>query len=314
MNFYKPLFWDLKKPNIYSYLLLPFTLILMINNFIVKKIKKKKYEKIFSICVGNIYLGGTGKTPTTIKLYDEIKKINKQVVVGKKNHLMHADEIKLLDSKTELIIDNDRSKIINKAIKKNKKIIIFDDGLQDRKIDYDLRFACFDTSNWIGNGMLMPSGPLRESLNEIKKFDAIFLKNIGKKSQNIIQEIKKIKSSMKIYNLNYTIKNLKKYDLKKEYIAFSGIGNPNSFEKILKLNCFKINENISFPDHYQYNFEDISKIIFKAKNKSLKIITTEKDYVKIPNKYKKIIDCLEVDLIIEKQNNLINFIKSSLNG
>jgi tetraacyldisaccharide 4'-kinase len=314
MNFYKPLFWDLKKPNIYSYLLLPFTLILMINNFIVKKIKKKKYEKIFSICVGNIYLGGTGKTPTTIKLYDEIKKINKQVVVGKKNHLMHADEIKLLDSKTELIIDNDRSKIINKAIKKNKKIIIFDDGLQDRKIDYDLRFACFDTSNWIGNGMLMPSGPLRESLNEIKKFDAIFLKNIGKKSQNIIQEIKKIKSNMKIYNLNYAIKNLKKFDLKKEYIAFSGIGNPNSFKKILKLNCFKINENISFPDHYQYNFEDISKIIFKAKNKSLKIITTEKDYVKIPNKYKKIIDCLEVDLIIEKQNNLINFIKSSLNG
>jgi tetraacyldisaccharide 4'-kinase len=314
MNFYKPLFWDLKKPNIYSYLLLPFTLILMINNFIVKKTKKKKYEKIFSICIGNIYLGGTGKTPTTIKLYDEIKKINKHVVVGKKNHLMHTDEIKLLDSKTELIIDNDRSKIINKAIKKNKKIIIFDDGLQDRKIDYDLKFACFDTSNWIGNGMLMPSGPLRESLNEIKKFDAIFLKNIGKKSKNIIQEIKKIKSSMKIYNLNYTIKNLKKYDLKKEYIAFSGIGNPNSFEKILKLNCFKINENISFPDHYQYNFEDISKIIFKAKNKSLKIITTEKDYVKIPNKYKKIIDCLEVDLIIEKQNNLINFIKSGLNG
>lgn len=314
MNFYKPLFWDLKKPNIYSYLLLPFTLILMINNFIVKKTKKKKYEKIFSICIGNIYLGGTGKTPTTIKLYDEIKKINKHVVVGKKNHLMHTDEIKLLDSKTELIIDNNRSKIINKAIKKNKKIIIFDDGLQDRKIDYDLKFACFDTSNWIGNGMLMPSGPLRESLNEIKKFDAIFLKNIGKKSKNIIQEIKKIKSSMKIYNLNYTIKNLKKYDLKKEYIAFSGIGNPNSFEKILKFNCFKINENISFPDHYQYNFEDISKIIFKAKNKSLKIITTEKDYVKIPNKYKKIIDCLEVDLIIEKQNNLINFIKSSLNG
>ena len=227
---------------------------------------------------------------------------------------MHTDEIKLLDSKTELIIDNDRSKIIDKAIKKNKKIIIFDDGLQDRKIDYDLKFACFDTSDWIGNGMLMPSGPLRESLNEIKKFDAIFLKNIGKKSKSIIQEIKKIKSSMKIYNLNYTIKNLKKYDLKKEYIAFSGIGNPNSFEKILKFNCFKINENISFPDHYQYNFEDISKIIFKAKNKSLKIITTEKDYVKIPNKYKKIIDCLEVDLIIEKQNNLINFIKSSLNG
>ena len=67
-------------------------------------------------------------------------------------------------------------------------------------------------------------------------------------------------------------------------------------------------------DIFINTFFDISKIIFKAKNKSLKIITTEKDYVKIPNKYKKIIDCLEVDLIIEKQNNLINFIKSSLNG
>ena len=78
----KPSFWD-KQKSILSYLLLPFTIFIRVNNFLILKKKKYLSKKLKTICVGNIYVGGTGKTPTTIKLYDLIKKI-KNVSTAKK--------------------------------------------------------------------------------------------------------------------------------------------------------------------------------------------------------------------------------------
>ena len=62
-------------------------------------------------------------------------------------------------------------------LKKKQKIAIFDDGLQDKKLDYDLKFVCFDSENWIGNGKLIPAGPLREDISSLRKYDAVFLKD-----------------------------------------------------------------------------------------------------------------------------------------
>ena len=70
MNFKKPSFWDLPKPNIISYLLIPFSIPFIIRNFFLRIIKRKKSANIKTICVGNIYIGGTGKTPLTIKIYE----------------------------------------------------------------------------------------------------------------------------------------------------------------------------------------------------------------------------------------------------
>ena len=74
MNFKKPIFWDLKKPTLISNLLYPLSYLVRFNNFINEKKQKKKSDKIKTICIGNIYLGGTGKTPTTIEVYNLIKK------------------------------------------------------------------------------------------------------------------------------------------------------------------------------------------------------------------------------------------------
>ena len=73
MNFKKPKFWDLNKPNFLSYLLIIFTIPIIINNIILNFKSKKKSKEIKTICVGNIYLGGTGKTPTTIELSNILK-------------------------------------------------------------------------------------------------------------------------------------------------------------------------------------------------------------------------------------------------
>ena len=103
MNFKKPNFWDKKKPNLLSYLLIPFTIPLRINNFILKFKNIKKTDKIKSICIGNIYLGGTGKTPSTIKIYNICKKFNQKTVVGKKYYRSQLDEQIILRDKTNFI-------------------------------------------------------------------------------------------------------------------------------------------------------------------------------------------------------------------
>lgn len=312
MIFKKPLFWDSKKQGIFSTILFPFTILTNINNFLLAISNKKINHKIFSICVGNIYVGGTGKTPLAIKLYRILNKNHKGVVVGKKFYSSHNDEINLLKKKVHTLIRNKRSLIIQEAIKKNKKIIIFDDGLQDKALKYNLNFVCFDTLNWIGNGNLIPAGPLREKINSLKKFDAVFLKNILKPNNKIIRTIKKINPKIKIFNTRYKILNFNNFSLKDKYLIFSGIGNPDSFFEILKINKFLIKDQFIFPDHYSYTEKDFVNIIERSKELNTKIITTEKDFIKIPKRYQKKIKCLKVDLEINNQKKLINFINEKI--
>ena len=312
MIFKKPLFWDSKKQGIFSIILFPFTILTNINNFLLSISNKKINNKIFSICVGNIYVGGTGKTPLAIKLYQILNKNHKGVVVGKKFYSSHTDEINLLKKKVNTLIKNKRSLIIQEAIKKNKKIIIFDDGLQDKALKYDLNFVCFDTLNWIGNVNLIPAGPLREKINSLKKFDAVFLKNISKPNNKIIKIIKKINPKIKIFNTRYKILNFNNFSLKDKYLIFSGIGNPDSFFEILKINKFLIKDQFIFPDHYSYTEKDFLNIIETSKKLNTKIITTEKDFIKIPKRYQKKIKCLKVDLEIDNKKKLINFINEKI--
>ena len=311
MNLKKPKFWDYKKPNLYAYLLFPISIIVRSISSLNTKLKIKN-TKLKTICVGNIYVGGTGKTPLAIKLYRILNKNHKGVVVGKKFYSSHNDEINLLKKKVHTLIKNKRSLIIQEAIKKNKKIIIFDDGLQDKALKYDLNFVCFDTLNWIGNGNLIPAGPLREKINSLKKFDAVFLKNISKPNNKIIRIIKKINPKIKIFNTRYKILNFNNFSLKDKYLIFSGIGNPDSFFEILKINKFLIKDQFIFPDHYSYTEKDFLNIIERSKELNTKIITTEKDFIKIPKRYQKKIKCLKVDLDINNQKKLINFINEKI--
>ena len=198
MKFKKPKFWDLNKPNFLSYLLLVFTFPVIINNILINLKSKKKFSEIKTICIGNIYIGGTGKTPTTIEIYNTLKKLKYKVTTGKKFYKSQRDEIILLEKKTNFITDFNRKKIVKKAIEKSNNFLIFDDGLQDLNIDYDLKFVCFDGDNFIGNGQLIPSGPLREKLESLKKYDAVFFKNNNNSS--FVELIKKNNSRIEIFN------------------------------------------------------------------------------------------------------------------
>ena len=312
MKFKKPKFWDFDKPSLLSYLLLPFTFPIRVNNLLLNSKLKKKTIGIKKICIGNIYLGGTGKTPSVIKLFNILKKFYPSICTGKKFYSSQIDEQILLRNKTFLICHKSREKVIEKAQQSKFEMIIFDDGLQEKNISYDLEIVCFDNENWIGNGHILPSGPLREKIESLKKYDAVFLKGDNADIIQKISLIKKVNPKIKIFQTYYKPSNLNRFNPKNKYLVFSGIGNPKDLKKILLDNNINVVEEIIFPDHYTYKNKDIDKIRITAKNLNAKIITTEKDYVKLSEQNRIDINYLEVDLEIKDEEKLINFIKSKI--
>ena len=313
MKLTKPHFWDYTKPNIISILLLPLTIPIFLKNFFTL-VNTKKFKKIKTICVGNIYLGGTGKTPSVIKISQILNDLKFNVIIGKKFYSSQFDEKILIEKKTKLISAKNRKEIVELAIQNKHNCLVFDDGLQDKNIFYDLEIVCFNAVNWIGNGNLIPSGPLREKISSLKKYDAVFLKHQGQNTDNISNEIKKIKSNIDIFRTSFEITNLGDFDLSKNYLVVSGIGNPEDFKKTLINNKFNIIDEISFPDHYDFKKKDIENIKERAKKINANIITTEKDYVKISKIDNKDIKFIQVDLKIENELKLINFFKLKLNA
>ena len=313
MKLTKPKFWDQKKPNLTAYLLFPFTIFIRLNNFFLKIKSKKIYKEIKTICVGNIYLGGTGKTPTVLKIYQLLKN-DLNVVTAKKFYIDQEDEQIILKDKSKFLTYKNREEIIKNSIKQDLDLIIFDDGLQDNNINYNLNFVCFDSQNWIGNGCLIPSGPLREKLTSLEKYDAVFIKFIEEDTnlEKIHSTIKKINPKIKIFNSLVQVKDIDKFDLTKKYVVFSGIGNAKSFKSLLLKNNFNVIKEIIFPDHHNYKVNEIENILNKTKELGAKLITTEKDFVKLNNNYKNQINFLEIELKIIEESKLIEFIKSKI--
>ena len=298
-----------KKPNYLSYLLLPLTLPVIINNFFLNLKKKKIDKKIKKICIGNIYVGGTAKTPLTIKIYRILSDLKFKTATIKKFYKKHYDEQEILSQETKLYCNKNRVDALDEAIKDNVAVAIFDDGLQDKSMDYDLKFVCFNNSKWVGNGFLIPAGPLRETISSLSKYDSVFLNGNEKDNSDIKMLLKKYNKEIQIFEATYKVINLNKLDIKKKYVIFSGIGNPDSFKETLTKHNFNIVKEIIFPDHYNYTPKDIDYIRLQAKKLDSKILTTEKDYIKIKTDSKKDINFLKIDLNIKDESKLIDYLK-----
>jgi len=307
MKIIKPVFWSEK--NFFSLLLYPLTVLTFLINLIKKFSVKKKFS-IKTICIGNICVGGTGKTPLSIKIDKILKKKYKTVFV-KKKYSDQSDEQSLLRSNGNLICTNYRDNGLKIAQKLKYDVAIMDDGLQEKSIKYDLTIACFNTSEGIGNGLLLPAGPLRENISAIKNYDAIFL-NGEKKNKKLFLLLKKINNNLKIFEGKYVPLNIKNFNRNKKFLIFSGLGNPEEYERTLKKYKFKIKEKFIFPDHHKFLNSEIKKIKKIAKNNKLEIITTEKDYFRLNNKNKKNIKFLKVNLQIKNIKKFSRFLEERL--
>jgi len=308
MNFKKPKFWDDVGLSFWSLILYPFSILFLLSTLIIKFFKTEKKFSIPIICVGNIYLGGTGKTPLVQEIFKIIKSSEKNPGFVKKGYDYLYDEIQMLKKIGETFTNKNRKKAINSLILSGHDVAILDDGFQDLSIKKDLSILCFNSEQLIGNGFLIPSGPLREKITSIKKADCVFIN--GNKSVEFENKIKEINKNIKIFYSKYKIKYLDKFKNKK-VVAFAGIGNPSNFFKLLKENNINVKNTYSFPDHHNYSDKDYSYLL-KLKEQDILLVTTEKDYSRFNDKMKKSLEYVEIDLEIENKNEFINLIKSKL--
>ena len=126
MKLKKPKFWDYKKPNLLAYLLLPFSYLVILTNFMKSK-KSQNIEKIKTICIGNIYAGGTGKTPLAVKINNLLNNLNFKTAFVKKKYYDQIDEQNFLASKGKLFCEKKRIDALKKAI--NENILITDEAM-----------------------------------------------------------------------------------------------------------------------------------------------------------------------------------------
>ena len=306
MKFKKPKFWDYEKPNFFSYFLLPISFLLLILNYL-RTVTVRGTEKlsIKTICVGNIYLGGTGKTSLSIKINEILNEKKIKSCFIKKYYASQTDEQKILENNGKLFKSNKRISAIKEAISNNYQVAILDDGLQDPSINYDLKFICFNTINWIGNGLVIPAGPLRENLKNLKKYKHVFLIGNMENLENIKKIILRINPKINIYIGEYKLSNISEFNLQEKFVVFSGIGNHKTFISTLKKSNFEIIKDIEFPDHYNYSKKDIDEIISISNQNNCKIITTEKDFYRLDQNYIDKIKFVKSYLEITNQNDLI---------
>jgi len=303
MKLKKPKFWDYNKPNFLALLLWPLSIIYKVI-FNLNNKKKIKINSIKTICIGNIYIGGTGKTSLAIKIKQILDQKNIRACFIKKQYADQIDEVKLLQNYGKIFVNKKRIEALKQAASENYEVAIFDDGLQDNSIEFDLIFVCFNKLNWIGNGFVIPAGPLREDINNLKLYNHVFLNGNEEKTEIEKNFIKKINPKTIIYESRYRPLNLEDFDKSEKYLVFSGIGNHKTFINMLKKKKFNILSDLEFPDHFYYKESDLNKIFLKAKKLNAKIITTEKDYLRINQSLSKDIRFIKSELEIMDEDSL----------
>ena len=315
-----PLFW--KKKSIICFFLLPFTFFYYLGYLIYRLSKKEVEIDRPVLCVGNLVIGGAGKTPLVIKirqlLSSDFSNIfvltrgylgkNKGPLIVKKN--MHYRDV----GDESLIHANFGSTCVSKnkvegakLCKKNgADLIILDDGLQSINIKKKMSLLVIDSFYGTKNRFLFPSGPLRQPTNDaLKSCDAVIIldKNFNKKKYEFISH-KNIYSGYRELKLSKSIKN--------KVIAFSALGNNQNFYQSLLDHKIEVDEFIPFPDHHKFSIIEIINIIEKSKKKKLSIICTRKDYIKIPEQFKKNICVADLNLKINNSETLKKIILKTL--
>lgn len=295
-----PDFW-LIQDSLCSRLLRPVS---WIYNFIgkMRSLHAKTYEsKLPVICIGNVVMGGVGKTPLAISIAEYFKMNGKKpcfltrgyggtiksgvVDITKHTVVDTGDEPQLLAQTAPVVISGDRIKGAKLAEDLGVDVIIMDDGFQNPYLKKDLSFVVFDGKMGIGNGCIFPAGPLRESVESgLKRADACIV--VGQDQSGIKDYLASNYPEMSVIDVHIeqSLTTLRQLDKQKIY-AFAGIGMPMKFFSMLQEYGCNIVKTKSFSDHYFYTDMDIIRLINDAAKNDAILVTTAKDIVRIDSRY-----------------------------
>lgn len=262
------------------------------------KIRALKVKKVNSkvISIGNITLGGTGKTPCVEFVVKRFKEQDKKPAIlirgyGEDEHLILSRNIK----EKSVFVGRDRAKVAEVVVRQYEPdLIILDDGFQHWRLHRDLDLVLIDAMNPFGNKKLIPRGILREPVGSLKRADIILLtKTDGSllDLEDIKKKIKKANPSAEIFEsvhkpLGLTSFEGEKYGLDKiaeqNILAVCGIADPEYFLNMLERLQARIVSKFIYPDHYAYTAGDAESIIKQAISRKVKlIVATQKDTIKI---------------------------------
>lgn len=314
-----PNFWN--KKGILAKILVPFSMIyIAISQWRNKGVVTAKLP-VPVICVGNLVMGGAGKTPTVIAITQILKKMgyNPHIIsrgygaiihgVKKVDRLKHSylnvgDEPLLLAKFATTWVSVNRSEAGYEAIKNGADILIMDDGFQNNSIHKDMSFIVVDSTQGFGNQYVFPAGPLREPFSKgLNRADATIVIGEG--------ELSYLEGSKKIFHARF----VEKESLKKKgerIIAFAGLGYPQKFKNSLKDAGYKVVEFYAYPDHHPYTITEIDKLLKQSKKRRTKLITTSKDAIRLPASYRKKVDVFKVNLEFQEAIDVEEFLKLRL--
>ena len=275
------------------------------------------------ICVGNLSVGGTGKTPVCLALGNILQKQNipfyflnhgyksqKQgilVNLKRMTALETGDEAQLLAELAPTIVDKHRARGAQQAQKRGAKALIMDDGFQDPALIKTLSFLVVDGRTGFGNGRLIPAGPLREPIAKgLSRADAVII--AGTDDSDTEALIKKHDSDMPIFKGHFEPDEKTLSELRgQEVLAFAGIGKPDKFFDMLTGFGVPVAKAVPFPDHYFYTRFDIEQLLNEANGKPL--VTTAKDYVKIPQDMRSRITVINGSFIFDNPEEIETLLK-----
>ncbi len=265
------------------------------------------------ICVGNLSIGGTGKTPVCLALAALLHKqkrkfffLNhgykarlKNVVVDLENHTPYdvGDEAVLLACYGPTVVDNRRARGAQTAVKRGAECIIMDDGFQNPSLIKTLSFVVVDGKRGFGNECVIPAGPLREPvLKGLERADAVVI--VGEDEWGVRFYLQRNKIDLPILTGHFRLNPKTIQQIKgKNVLAFAGIGQPTKFFDILAKSGVNVVKTESYPDHYYYTRFDIERLLKTANG--LPIVTTTKDAVKIPKDLLKRIHIIDGQFVFD---------------
>jgi len=271
------------------------------------------------LSVGNLTLGGTGKTPFACLVAEMIKAKGYRVAVLSRGYegkfsgpiglvsdgervIMNAqqagDEPYLLAAKLKgvpVIVGKNRWLSGKYAVNRfQTQVVVLDDGYQHLPLKRDLNFLLIDSSSPFGNGYLFPRGVLREPMEQMVRADALILTKVDQSAniKNLKEFLKKNPGQRPIFHVDYEVYKIQESDRKlswppaylkgKRIFAFCGVARPESFRQTLVMLGAEIAELQTYPDHYEYGREEAKKLWAKAAELNVEaLVTTEKDWVRM---------------------------------
>ena len=284
-----------------SVILFPVSYIWRFGHYAQQKILNTKETEIPVICVGNLTVGGSGKTPVVITLCRFLSGIGKSTSIltrgfgGKEKgpifvstnlhqSLDVGDEPLMMAHSLDVCVSRNRPLGANHILDKKKyDCIVMDDGLQNPTLKKDLNIAVFDGKFGIGNGFLLPAGPMRQKLEVgIQNIDLVIFN--GKDETGLGQ---KIPPHIPIFTgeLQPDEEIVEKMKNRRVY-GFAGIGNPSRFFKTLNDIGADLVGEAHFADHHPYTDADLTQLYEEAMQSGAELVTTQKDWMRLPSDWR----------------------------